>query len=130
MKDYELTILISPDLSRQEIKDLSNKVGDFIKQEEGKLEKVNEPSKRKLGYPIKNKAEAFLVSFIFSLNQEKLVNLEKKLKPENQILRHIITIKEKIKEVPIKPRKKPSINQPEKVGLKEIDKKIEEILNE
>ena len=137
MKDYELTYIISPDLSEQEIKSLSDKVSSFIKEEQGTIKKTTEPSKRKLGYPIKEKQEGFLVSSDFSLSPEQLSNLERKLKTENQILRYIIVIKEKIKETPPRIRTKPITAQPmvnkpkdEKVELKEIDKKIEEILKE
>ena len=134
MKSYELTYLISLDLSEQEIKELSDKVGSFIQQEEGKIEKSAKTSKRRLGYPIREKLEVFLISLDFSLNPEKLIILEKNLKSENQILRYIITIKEKVSEanglINKKPRSVPQPGTTKKVELKEIDKKIEEILNE
>jgi ribosomal protein S6 len=134
MKDYELTYLIALDLSEQEVKDLSDKVRDFIQQEEGKIERLAKPSKRRLGYPIREKSEVFLISLDFSLAPEKLVTLENKLKSENQILRYIITIKEKVSEIDESISKKPRPvlrpGTPGKVELKEIDKKIEEILNE
>lgn len=149
MKLYELTYLISPDLSEEELKNFSGKISNFIQEETGTLEKTTGPSKKKLGYPIKKKEEAFLVALNFSLNPEKLGNLEKKLKAENQILRYIILTKKapektlrpkltslelaskeaspKIKKLPEVP---PKITKPKKVELKEIDKKIEEILGE
>ena len=144
MKNYELTYLISPDLSEEELKNLSAKINSFIPEEAGVLEKTTEPLRKRLGYPIKRKAGAFSVSLNFSFNPEKLEDLEKKLKSENQILRYIILIKTTAKEV--LPRKKrplkipqkitepsePAAHQPKakKVELKEIDKKIEEILGE
>jgi small subunit ribosomal protein S6 len=142
MKQYELSYLISPELSELEINDLSQKVVGFIEEEKGKIDKKGEPIKKKLGYPIKTKKEAFLVCLDFSSDPEKITDLEKKIRTENQILRHIVIIKEKIKEIPFKHRFKPmtdltetgqpTVGHPksEKVELKEIDKKIEEILNE
>jgi len=142
MKQYELSYLISPELSESEINDLSQKVLGFIEEEKGKIDKKQEPIKKKLGYPIKNKKEAFLVCLDFSSDPEKITDLEKKIRTESQILRHIVIIKEKIKEIPFKHRFKPIVDLPEagqpaadqsrvgKVELKEIDKKIEEILNE
>jgi len=149
MKNYELTYLISPDLPEEELKIFSGKINNFIQEETGILEKTTEPSKKKLGYSIKKKEEAFLVALNFSLNPEKLGSLEKKLKSENQILRYIILTKKiskkilhpkrtslglaskealpKIKKPPEAP---PKITEPKKVELKEIDKKIEEILGE
>ncbi|MBZ9577427.1 30S ribosomal protein S6 [Patescibacteria group bacterium] len=149
MKNYELTYLISPDLSEEELKIFSGKISNFIQEETGTLEKTTEPSKKKLGYPIKKKEEAFLVALNFSLNPEKLGSLEKKLKSENQILRYVILTKktpekilrprrtslglateETLPKIKKPPKVPPKITEPKKVELKEIDKKIEEILGE
>jgi small subunit ribosomal protein S6 len=151
MKSYELTYLISPDLSEEDLKNFSGKISNFIQEDSGLLEKTTEPSKKKLGYPIKEKEEAFLIVLSFSLSPEKLESLEKKLKSENQILRYLILTKKtpetllpklQPRTIPsqtevsaglaVKEPNKPLIHQPkdEKVELKEIDKKIEEILGE
>ena len=157
MKYYELTCLISPDFSSEEIKAFSQKISDFILKEEGTLGKITESFRKKLAYPIKKRKEAFLITINFNFlptadqpqirNFEKLKNLEKKLKSEEQILRYIILTKEKPREIPkrIIPSKKIIKREEEeeetaketikptrhkKVELKEIDKKIEEILNE
>jgi len=143
MRFYELTYLVTPDLSEEDLKTLSQGINDFIEQEKGVLGEKTGPIKQKLGCPIKKKAGAFLVILNFSLNPENLEKLEKKLKDENQILRYIILIKKPLEKIPEKVSvlkdsfkkekiseegKKPS--EPKKIGLKEIDKKIEEILNE
>jgi len=142
MKNYELTYLISTDVSEEELKNLSQKIEGFIQEEEGAIKKTTEPSKRKLGYQIKEKEEAFLITINFSLNPEKIADLEKKLKAENQILRYMILNKD-LSEKPMRPRRIspktitkgsdiPSDKQlkSEKVELKKIDEKIDEILSE
>lgn len=138
MKFYELTCLMAPDLSEEELKNFSQKINNFIEEEKGVLEQKTEPKKLKLGYPIKGKTEAFLVRLNFSLNPGNLENLEKKLKDGNQILRYAILIKKPVKITPEKisiapvPERKKTIEPKvfKKIELKEIDKKIEEILNE
>lgn len=142
MKNYELTYLISTDVSEEELKNLSEKVKNFIQEEEGAIKKTTEPSKINFGYPIKEKGRGFLSILNFSLNPEKIANLEKRLKAENQILRHMILNKD-LSEKPIRQRRinpktttRESDNsldkqsESKKVELKEIDKKIEEILKE
>ncbi len=142
MKSYELIYLISSDVSGEELKNLSEKIKSFVQSEEGAIKKTTEPSKKELGYQIKKKREAFLVTINFSFPTEKIADLEKKLKGENQILRYMILNKD-FSEKPIRPRRigsKTTIKEPdesldkqsksEKVELKEIDKKIEEILKE
>jgi len=141
MQNYELTYLISTDVSREELKNLSEKIKSFI-QEEGAIKKTTEPSKTKLGYPIEEKREAFLVILNFSFqptadqpkagSSEKIAKLEKKLKAENQILRYMILNKDLPEKVLRSKRTRSELKtkESEKVELKEIDKKIEEILNE
>jgi len=132
MKNYELTYLISSDVSGEELKNLSEKIKSFIQEEEGAIKKTTEPSKKELGYEIKEKGEAFLVALNFSFQPEKIANLEKKLKAENQILRYMILNKDLSEKIVYSKRTSPELKTKEskKVELKEIDKKIEEILNE
>jgi len=132
MKNYELTYLISSDVSGEELKNLSEKIKSFVQKEKGAIKKTTEPSKKELGYEIKEKREAFLSILNFSLNPEKLENLEKKLKTENQILRYMILNKDLSKKTLSVKRTSPKLKtkESEKVELKEIDKKIEEILKE
>ncbi|MBZ9572503.1 30S ribosomal protein S6 [Patescibacteria group bacterium] len=146
MKYYELTYLVSPELSEEKIKNFSEKTNSFIKEEGGSLGKVKNPLKRELGYLIKKRGTAYLISVDFHLDSKKLENLEKKLKSESQVLRYVITKKEKkVIEIPAKIfRKEPVLRKvsgkeipaPErpgrapKVELKEIEKKLEEILGE
>ena len=132
MKNYELTYLISTDASGEELKNLPEKIKSFIQKEEGAIKKTTEPSKTKLGYPIKEKGQGFLTVLNFSLNPEKIANLEKKLKAENQILRYMILNKDIAEKILRPKRTRPELKtkESEKVELKEIDKKIEEILKE
>ncbi len=132
MKNYELTYLISSDVSGEELKNLSEKIKSFVQEEEGAIKKTTEPSKTKLGYQIKEKGEAFSCILNFSLNPEKIADLEKKLKAENQILRYMILNKDLFEKILYPKRTSPKLEtkESEKVELKEIDKKIEEILKE
>lgn len=138
MKLYELTYLISPELSEEEVKAFQEKVVSFIKEEDGMLEEEKTPLIKKLAYPIKKQVQAFLSVITFHSNPEKIAGLEKKLKMENQILRYLLLTIKKQKTV-LKPRrfplisKKPKAGMPEKekkVELKEIEEKLEEILKE
>ncbi len=136
MKNYDLTILISPDSSDEEVKSFQEKIRDFIQKEEGFLIKENEPTKVRLAYPIKKNNTAILMTINFQLKPERLDSFEKKLKSEKNLLRFLILAKKlsrKISKVPAKPVKKiikPSQPKVEKVELKEIEKKLDEILGE
>ena len=131
MKSYELNYLISPDLSENELKDCQERVVSLIEEEGGILSEVNSITRKTLAYPIKKKRATYLNTLSFQLDPERLESLEKKIKAEAGILRYLILTKKlpkKILEIPRKPRKivKPKL----KVELKEIEKKLEEILGE
>ena len=129
MKIYKFTYLIDPSLSREDINSLQDRINSFIKEEVGSVIKVNSPVKKRLAYSIKKNEEAFLADLTFNLAPEKLNSLEKKIKSEKKILRYLI-FKKKIlkKRLEIKPKRK--IKPKVKVELKEIEKKLEEILGE
>jgi small subunit ribosomal protein S6 len=147
MKLYELAYLISPELSEEELKSLREKISSLVQKEGGVLNEINFPNKKSLFFPIKKQKEAFLIDLTFYLEAEKLGNLEKELKSEKKILRYLILTKKipsaarsrpfirrggiladkKVSEVKTKPSKK--LAEP-KVELKDIEKKLEEILGE
>lgn len=141
MRSYELTCLISPDLSPEELDSFQEKITSFIQEEEGNVAKINETVKKGLAYPIEKTNQAYLTTLSFNLNPENLENLEKKLKAVDQVFRYTIVTKKrpKITEVFKKPSritvkisraaKKIKEERP-KVELKEIEEKLEEILGE
>ena len=129
MKFYELTYLISPELSETEIKDLQQKLDSFIQNKEGILDSFSPPEKTNLSYPIKKEVQAYLASLSFYLKPEEVSNLKKEVKSESQILRFLISIKKKPKVTKVS--KKPLAKKPEKekkAELKDIEQKLEEIL--
>ncbi len=152
MRSYEMTYLVFPELSEDELRSFSEKINSFIAQEAGILEQETKPIKQRLGYPIKGKTEAFLITINFKLGPENLEKIEKKIQAENKLIRYIISAKQPLEKTLAKkpkPRRIPkSLMQAEekgkeetpktekkasglkKVELKEIDKKIEEILKE
>lgn len=159
MKSYELTYLISLDLSEEEMRVFQEKINSSVRAEGGIClppakkssvslnisGEVNKPAKKRLTYPIQKSSQAYLATLNFQLNPENLASLEKKLKAENQILRYIILSKPSTKEILVrgKPPEKiirtppsartlisPRLKPKQKVELKEIEKKLEEILGE
>jgi ribosomal protein S6 len=125
MRYYQLAYLLSPELKKGEVENIQKHLTTFF-EKEGILDKVEEPLKRTLFYPIKKKTEAFLGTVYFYLDPEKIDELEKKLKEEEKILRYLIVSEKAPKKIKIEKK----IKKPEKVELKEIEKKIEEILGE
>jgi len=136
MKNYELNYLISSDLTEEEAKVLQEKVASFIQEEEGILNEKGNPVKKRLAYPIEKQLQAYLVFLTFQLEPEKLASLKRKVEEEKEILRYLLIIKLKAEKTAAPRRRRPELTpkvikkttEEKKVELKEIDKKLEEIL--
>jgi ribosomal protein S6 len=126
MRYYQLTYLISPELEKEELKKIEEKIMELLKKEGGIFDKLDSPLKRSLFYPIKKFREALLGSCYFFLEPESLKSIKEKLKSEDKILRFLITSEKAPKKIPL-PKKRA---RPRKVELKEFEKKLEEILGQ
>ena len=133
---YELTYLISPELNEGELKDFSQKIDSLISKI-GKALKSKNPEKINLAYPIQKKGEAFLATFEFLAEPKEIESLKKVLEKEKQTLRFLLIkkkgveeIKERLKPVSVKAPagKKEKLMPEKKVELKEIEEKLEKIL--
>ena len=131
MRYYDLTYLITPEFSEKEAKDFSQKILNLLQKAGGVLDKIKEPIKISLAYPIEKKRSAYLVSLNFLLGPEKIQDIKKELSFDPNILRFLLfsqklpkTKKVKVTKVKVPPKRPPE----KKVELKEIEKKLEEIL--
>ena len=134
MKLYELTLLISPEISEQELTALQEKLAGAIGETGGSVLEKSRPTRKQLPSPVKKKMQAFLLSFNCSLDQANLENLKQKLDQESQIIRYTILAKP-----PISMKRKPSREESfilakreekKKVEIGQIEKKLEEILGQ
>jgi len=124
MRSYELTCLISPELPAEELNSLQEKIISFIQEEKGILVKIDTSFKKK--------SDNLLFSLNFQLNPGSIETLEKRIKEVPQISRYLLIAKEvsKVTEMRERPRRFPQKIQKPKVELKEIEKKLEEILGQ
>jgi small subunit ribosomal protein S6 len=91
---YELMYVISPEKDDEGIDALIEKVNGTIESLDGAVDGVihNEPwGRRRLAYPIDDYEDGYYVLSHFSLEQEKLGELERVLKLNDAILRYLLT---------------------------------------
>ena len=94
MRDYELTLVVDPDLTAAKQKALLTKMKKLITDLKGKVAKIDEWGKKELVYPIKRKkwANYFLLSV--KLSEKTLGEIDKKLKFQENLLRYLLVKKE------------------------------------
>ena len=89
MAFYENTLVAKQDLAEKEIKTLKDKYNDIIMKASGKVIKIEEWGLLNLAYKIKNYKKGFYIHFKFEGNNKTLNEIEKKLKIDNSIIRHL-----------------------------------------
>lgn len=94
MKTYELTYIISPEITSEESEAKAKEIESSINSKEGTILKQSNPVARTLSYPIKKHASGFFGVLEFQLESEKLVELKETLSKDNKIVRHMVIIKE------------------------------------
>jgi len=152
---YELTYIIPGNVPEDEHPKIVEKVNELLTKYEVTITSKEDLGKRKFAYPIKNLRHGFYHSIELDLEPLKVKPLEDDLKLDSQILRfllikkHLLTeeekkeakqIKEKIlktkianvekKEVEKVKAEKKEKEDKRKVSLEDLDKKLDELLNE
>lgn len=90
MRRYELTYLISDDLQETEIIKTSGKIGGLISADGGTIIKEESWGRRKLAYPILKQLFATYITVNFELEPSNLRNIQREIKHETAIVRHLL----------------------------------------
>jgi len=94
MAFYENTIVARQDLAEKELLDIKNKYKNLINDTSGNTIKVEEWGLLNLTKKIKKFNKGFFIHFKFEGDKKTLDEIEKKLKLDNSIIRHL-TVKYK-----------------------------------
>lgn len=92
MRQYELTYLVSDNVSESDITKVTGKIGGYISDEGGKVLKEESWGRRKLAYPINKQLFATYITTSFELAPDKLRSLEREIKHENDVIRHLLIV--------------------------------------
>jgi small subunit ribosomal protein S6 len=95
MKDYELTVLIHPDLET-DMETPLGKVRDIVKNAGGEITKEDNWGKKKLAYTIKKENFAVYVYMEVKLPADALLKISNTLNITDEVLRYLlVTVDEK-----------------------------------
>lgn len=100
--DYELTLILDPDLTTDAQKKLIAKIKKLIEDpptrqpagEKGKVEKTDDLGKKDFAYPITKKTFGYYYLLIFSVSKEAIIIIDKKIKLEEGVLRYLLIKRE------------------------------------
>ena len=89
MAFYENTLILRQDLEEKKLKDLKEKYNELINSSSGKVVKIEEWGLLNLANKIKSYKKGFYIHFKFEGNNKTLNEIEKKLKVDSSIIRHL-----------------------------------------
>ncbi len=150
MKPYELTYIISSAQKSDDAENLKKEVEVFVQEKGGVIVKSEKTVPQSLAYPIKKQSSGFFVTLEFQGEEKEIKPLQEKLEKNQNILRHFLIIKKPAKQMKERRTRRPMMAEsrmkakPEtssvykekfkkeesEVSLKDIDKKLDEILSE
>ncbi len=156
MKAYELTYIVSPEITSEEAEAKGKEIESLIQSKEGTIVKQTNPTAKTFSYPIGKKASGFLGVVEFNMDSDKLLEVKAIVEKDKKIVRHMLIIKlaaelKKERRTRVRPtptfeiekkeevvetaqeettEEKPAAKEKEKekVELKDIEHELEEIL--
>ena len=90
MRDYELVLIISPEIPEEDVSSAIDKVSQFITGRGGTVADVNRWGRRKLAYPIHRHMEGNYVLTQFQLDPDQVTGLEASLGLAEEVIRHLV----------------------------------------
>lgn len=90
MNKYDLTVLIKSDVKDEAKEEFVKKVEKLTKILGGTLGKMTEMGRKQLAYPIQKLTEAQYLVWVLELPGAGVVELEKKLHNDKEVLRHLL----------------------------------------
>lgn len=87
MKNYELLTIFKPNLDVEEVDKILSKLEETIVSYKGKILEVDKVGRKKLAYNVQKFRDGFFVSQIFNIPADKISDLKRQLKLNDNILR-------------------------------------------
>ena len=90
MSFYENTLIAKQDLPESELKKIKEKYNDLINSNSGKVVKIEEWGLLNLATKIRKYNKGFYIHYKFEGNKKTLNEIDKKIKIDSSIIRHLL----------------------------------------
>lgn len=94
MRDYELTVILSPELLEEEVPSGVERVTELIAQKGGVVSEVDQWGRRRLAYPIGRFMEGNYVLTHIQMEPQSIAELEAGLELSDNVLRYLVVRKQ------------------------------------
>jgi small subunit ribosomal protein S6 len=90
LHDYELVVIISPELTEEAVDGVVGRISQFITDNGGSVANIEQWGKKKLAYPIKHFTEGNYVLARFKMKPRLSKELEASLQISEEVFRHLL----------------------------------------
>ena len=90
MSFYENTLVAKQDLPKSELEKIKEKYSEIINSNSGKVIKIEEWGLLSLARKIKKYKKGFYIHYKFEGNKETLNEINKKIKIDSSVIRHLV----------------------------------------
>jgi len=90
LRDYELVMIVSPEVEDDDVSATVERVQQFIAEQGGQVKEVTPWGRRRLAYAIDRHQEGSYVVAQLSLDPQRLQALEENLKLADDVIRHLV----------------------------------------
>lgn len=96
MKQYELLVVYKPNTDAEEVDKLIAKLSADVETLGGKVDSVDKMGRKKLAYEINNFRDGFFANVVLSLSEDKVADLKRQLKLNDNVLRTMFLVVDKV----------------------------------
>jgi small subunit ribosomal protein S6 len=100
MRFYECTVILCPELSKQQIDGVQNELTEIVKSFGGNTSRQEYWGLRSLAYPIEKFTRAHYIFFNVTTTTEAIIELERKMRIREDVLRYLSIRVETLDEEP------------------------------
>ncbi len=90
MRDYELMVVLDPNLDDTAIEALNTRIQNMVTQRGGTIETVDSWGRRRLAYPIGRHRDGVYIVSRFSMPPNGAAEVERALKLTESVIRHLL----------------------------------------
>jgi len=93
LRDYELVFILAPTVEEEQMAGINEGIGSLIQNLKGEMGEVKPWGRRRLAYPINGHKEGGYVEMHFKMDPTAAAELERNLRLNEAIIRHLIVRK-------------------------------------
>jgi len=100
VRDYELMVVLDPNLDESAIEAMTNRIHAMVTQRGGTMVDVDTWGRRRLAYPIGRNRDGFYILNRVQLPPTAAVEIERALKLAESVMRHLLVRSDDVQSAP------------------------------